>query len=381
MRGAYCYIPILPARDGAFKAIEWLSALTCSRLTPLFDIPTPILRNETLEQYLGGRAFNIYTSWGSHRPVYVDIHKFPLERRVYSGMHPLAYVFEALRMYGALAVPVLGTDRDAAYTLAVRQINAKDKRGACLRLDNDDLQEVATLSDSIASIMEQTSVAPDDLDIVLELGYIGNQDSDKLSVVLFNALQEISKNNTFRNIIFAGGSVPATEVLGKKDTGKVRRERRVEIELYTWITQAFPELAIAASDYGILSPYYVQPKGPVRPPPRIRYSTSTEHVFRRAQQGNGEYRKLCEQLIDPAASDYMGPDFSVGDRRIYLCAKGIIDPGNTTASVAADTNHHLELASLRAWEFLKEVGLLGNFALPAPEKRPVQEDLFSNVGI
>lgn len=379
MRGTYCYMPILPARDGAFKAIEWLSAPACSRLTPLFDIPSPILRKETLEQHLGGRASSIYDSWGRHRPVYVDIHKFPLELRVYAGTHPLAYVFEALRMYGALAVPVLGTDRDAAYSLAVRQIHAKDKRGACLRLDNDDLQDVATLSDNIASIMEKTSVAPDDLDIVLELGYIGNQDGDKLSVMLLNALQTILKNNTFRNIILAGGSVP--DELSKKDNGKVRRERRIEVELYTKIAQAFPGLAIAASDYGILSPYYAQPKGPVSPPSRIRYSTSTEHVFRRAQRGIGEYRKLCEQLIDPATSDFMGPGFSVGDRRIYLCAKGIINASDATASVAADTNHHLELVSLRAWEFLKEAGLLSNFALPAPEKRPLQEDLFSDVGI
>jgi len=379
MRGAYCYMPILPARDGAFKAIEWLSAIACSRLIPLFDIPSPILRKETLEQHLVGRASSIYDSWGRHRPVYVDIHRFPLELRVSDGMHPLTYEFEALRMYGALAVPVLGTDRDAAYILAVRQIHAKDKRGACLRLDTDDLQEVVTLSESITSIIEHTNVAPDDLDIVLELGYIGNQDSDKLSVMLFNALQAILKNNTFRNIILAGGSVP--DELSKKDNGKVRRERRIEVELYTKIAQAFPGLAIAASDYGVLSPHYAQPKGPVRPPPRIRYSTSTEHVFRRAQQGIGEYRKLCEQLIDPSTSDFMGPDFSVGDRRIYLCAKGIIEPGNITASVAADTNHHLELVSLRAWEFLKGAGLLGNFALPAPEKRPLQEDLFSKVGI
>lgn len=57
MCGAYCYLPILPARGGAFRAVSALSPDAQSRLTPLFSIPAPAPKDEkALEAYLARRA-------------------------------------------------------------------------------------------------------------------------------------------------------------------------------------------------------------------------------------------------------------------------------------------------------------------------------------
>ena len=126
---------------------------------------------------------------------------------------------------------------------------------------------------------------------------------------------------------------------------------------------AFP---VVCADYGVLSPLYVPPKGVVNVPSRIRYSTETDHVFRRG--GRKEYLDLCKDLI--ASPDFAGQNFSWGDHRIYLCAKETIKPGNPTLWVASDANHHLELVSGQVWHSLESSGLAGRFSLPEPVRRP-----------
>jgi hypothetical protein len=162
-------------------------------------------------------------------------------------------------------------------------------------------------------------------------------------------------------MIVAGGSIP--EQLGKQDQGQVRRETRVEFGLWSELMDAFP---IVYADYGVVSPLYVPPKAPVNVPARIRYSTETDHAFHRA--GRKEYRDLCSALV--GSSDFSGEGFSLGDLRIYRCAKGMIKPGNATQWVASDANHHLELVSGQVWRAIESSGLTGRFALPEPVRRP-----------
>jgi len=53
MRASYCYLPILPARSGAFRAVAALSPDAVSRITPMFDVPAPAQKNgKTIDAYL-----------------------------------------------------------------------------------------------------------------------------------------------------------------------------------------------------------------------------------------------------------------------------------------------------------------------------------------
>ena len=69
MQGAYCYLPILPARDGAFRAVASLSSIARSRLTPLLYIPAPTANDQNaLDAYLakcaqGPRAGPADAAW------------------------------------------------------------------------------------------------------------------------------------------------------------------------------------------------------------------------------------------------------------------------------------------------------------------------------
>jgi hypothetical protein len=364
MHNTFSYMPILPARGGAFTALKWLSPLAESRLTPLFDIPDPILKEgATLETHFAARAKGISDAWPNARPVYVDMHNLPPQLRMASGAHPLAYVFDHLDMYGTKAIPVTGTtlDRDVGYIGAAQLIVNNTRRGVCLRLAREDMENRTTLGREIFATLNFMKLSPTDCDLLLDFRYMAAMEFNQIRAFAFEALQIASSLGKFRNMIIAGGSVP--EQLGKKDNGKVRREPRSEFDLWTSLLSVF---TLAHADYGVVSPMYVPPNNVVNVPSRIRYSTRKDHVFRRARRK--DYSALCKELI--ASPDFSGEGFSLGDLRIYRCAKETIKPGGPAQWVAADANHHLELVSDQVWRYLESSGRSAQFNPPEPVLRP-----------
>jgi len=374
MRGVYCYLPVLRAKEGEFRAVRSLSPSARSRLVPLFDVPIPVLKDgKTLGGYLAERAEGIHSAWGTARPLYVDVHDLPLDLRTSSEVQPITYLFDLLRVHGSLAVPVTGTepDRDRDYLAAIRAIVARDRMGACLRLAEDDFTEPQTLGTSVRGVLKDLAVKSSELDIVFDCRYVGNRGLDSLRAAALEGLQAIHDIGPFRNVIIAGSGVP--DMLGRRDYGKVRREPRVDFELSSQLAATLADrMPIAFADYGAIGAHFVPPKKPVTVPARIRYTTLRDHVFYRGKRS--EYPEICRQLV--ASADFLGENFSAGDRRIGLCAKGITGPGNPTIWVGTDTNHHLELVSEQTWRFLDESKLVGRFALPEPERRSwVQSEL------
>ena len=106
MKAAYCYLPILPARWGQFRAVGRLSPTARSRLTPLFDVHVPVLKKgQKLETYLVGRVDGMYRCWEADRPLYVDVYNFPLDMRTESGARPIAYLLNLMRSRGLRGYP------------------------------------------------------------------------------------------------------------------------------------------------------------------------------------------------------------------------------------------------------------------------------------
>jgi hypothetical protein len=156
--------------------------------------------------------------------------------------------------------------------------------------------------------------------------------------------------------------------LSKRDVGKVRRESRIEFQVWNQLSDAVgTETALSFGDYGVVHAHFVPPNKGVRVPPRIRYTTSNEHAFYRGAL-NSEYSDLCGLVT--SSSDFSGPNFSDGDRTIALCAQRLDGPGNASSWVASDTSHHLEFVSRQVWQALHDSNRLAVFLLPEPERDP-----------
>lgn len=187
------------------------------------------------------------------------------------------------------------------------------------------------------------------------------KDLPEIKAISLEVLQIVQSIGDFRNIAIAGGSIP--EQMGKKHKGAIHHEKRNELALWSDLLSAGP---LAYADYGIVSPTYVPPKGFVQAPARIRYTTETEHIFRRAARI--DYISLCRDLIE--SSEFKGRLYSYGDHLIYGCAKGSIRLNQPGQWVLADTNHHLTLVSTQAFDVLTSKKLADRFAIPQPVARP-----------
>ncbi len=113
VRASYCYLPILPARSGAFRAVAALSPDAVSRITPMFDVPVPVLKKgKTIDVYLTERAEGIHGCWERDRPAYVDVHDLDPALRTTAGVQPIAFLLHQLKQRGSRAIPVTGTAAD-----------------------------------------------------------------------------------------------------------------------------------------------------------------------------------------------------------------------------------------------------------------------------
>lgn len=372
MRHSYFYMPILPARGGAFGALSRLSPTTSSRLTPLLDIPDPVLHGTSdLESHYFKRTKGISEAWPHARPLYVDMYNLPPQLRMASGMHPLRYVFDQLAHLKVSAIPVTGTeaDRDTAYWHTAFSLIRELNTGFCLRLSREDLNSRASLRPAIMKVLETAQCSPAQCDLLIDFRIMTAKDLPEIKAISLEVLQIVQSIGDFRNMAIAGGSIP--EQMGKKHKGAIRLEKRNELTLWSDLLSARP---LAYADYGIVSPTYVPPKGFVQAPARIRYTTETDHVFRRAARS--EYVSLCRDLL--GCSEFKGKHYSYGDHLIYSCAKGAIRLNQPGQWVLADTNHHLTLVSTQAFDVLKSKKLDQHFEILESVARPwLQPDLLT----
>lgn len=181
MPSSFCYMANLAARGGAFTAVQNLSPEAHSRSAFLFDLPRPALKEgETLEHELDKRAEGIAKCGKLGGRIYFDVHDFPPELVTGSGLQPIKYLAQKLQRFGTACVPVTGTimDRGLEYVEAVRDIAATDRKGVCLRLARDELEEPAFLEAAIRATLEALRVTAANTDLVMNFAFVGNDKAE-----------------------------------------------------------------------------------------------------------------------------------------------------------------------------------------------------------
>ena len=208
MRGAsYCYLPILPARGGAFQAVGALSSVARSRLTPLFDVPTPVLNNgKTFDRYLSERAEGIHQCWEPGCSVYIDVHDIDPDLRTSGGRQPIEYLADRLRQHGCTPIPVTGTlaDRGTDYVNAISALIAVQRNGVCLRIARDEIEEAELLRQSLGEMLDLLRCDPSEVDVVLDLRYVGRDSVERLRATTLDAIAVVDGVGVFRNVAIAG---------------------------------------------------------------------------------------------------------------------------------------------------------------------------------
>lgn len=373
MKASYCYLPILKARGGQFNAVRGVSPTARSRFAPLFDILPSPRETEKLRAYLDKIGDRIVSSWAPDRPVFVDARDFPVETEVF-GRSPAVLVCELVRTHGFGVIPVTGTEveRGRDYVRNIGQVASTIGNGVCVRLEREEVEEPTTFKQSLSRTIDLLRIGDEQVDLLFDLDFVGRDSSLRLQSTILEAIQVAASMASFRNVAIAGGSIPAQ--LGKKDTGVVRREPRVEMQAWTQV-QSITGRPVAFGDFGVTNPRYVKPGKPVNVPARIRYTTYQEHLLLRT--GRNGHADLCRELV--AMEEYEGASYSVGDQRMKLAAQGFASAGSPAIWVAGDLNHHLETVSSQVWEVVVRSGMSVWYSLPQPRRYPwLQQELIEN---
>lgn len=354
------YVPILKGKLGEYGALETLEPLPKSRLTPLIELwPIPWdfeaeRPAKSIDTHLKKVAQSAKKHWGTERPLFLDLLYIASSEVMKDGRHPLNYVFDEARGHGVQLIPTTGINRDTSYQEAVRDTITVDGRGVCIRLENDDFEDIAELNGELSKLLKFFQLSPAETDLVMDFKELSEGQTSPIIIAVRSILNSLLDVNDWRTITFTGTGFP--ENLSQLSSSRINRRPRTEWVIWTALANnrnRIPRLP-TFGDYAIAhpEPVEVDPRL-MRMSANLRYTTSNDWIILKGRNvrdyGYEQFNGLCRILTQ--LPEYSGPSLSWGDNYIRNCASDIEGPGSATTWRKVGTNHHLtfvteQLASL-----------------------------------
>jgi len=326
---ADCYTPIVKCKQGELGALALLDATARGRVLPLVET-----REGT------NQAGAIATAWPDAQHVAL-IHPLNLddsEEAMWAA--EIVALFEALRASNTTVAPVATTDDSAATVAALAQVVAIDGRGACIRVDAEEiaLASAATVAGEINQLVADLKLGYDQCDLLLDVGLI--RDSVVARVATAEAgLRVLPNVADWRNVVCGFSAFP--ESLGEIATkGGVTQISRDDAIAYAALVARQPDRLPNYADYTVGTPFYADV--PWAPVPAIRYAESDNWMVHRGstrQNRSAQYVQLARDVV--AAPYFAGAAVSAGDRYLADVAAGRDGPGNPMTYVRAATSRHV----------------------------------------
>jgi hypothetical protein len=205
------YVPILPVESSQLAGLAATSEAVKASLTPLFDVLT--LGPELADggggpaRALTRRLDAIAAAWGDRR-AYLDCRTGRGDERLIDGRVHLAHLFDEERERKLKLVPVTGLQRPMPYQLAVADAASDRDRGACLRLELADLRDPAHIDVAVQSFLVSHRFSPELLDLLVDLGEIGQTRPALLEVTARAVLAPLWRLAPWRSVTLAASAPP-----------------------------------------------------------------------------------------------------------------------------------------------------------------------------
>jgi hypothetical protein len=352
----YTYVPVIKGKLNDLKAFFQVGPSVKSSVKPLVEI-VPVPNDSTADKHLEKFVHNL-SKFVSGRDFFVDLYGFMPGETLDDGVDATIGGLRILRGKGLLATPTYGFDRDDSLWSSLRTETQKTGRGFCFRVDIDDLDDRS--EETWQAIIERTAqlhLTPKDIDILIDLRYVGETDTEKLKSLVVDFLSLMPAGQKFRSVILSGSSaLKHVGSIPKDATGDVeRKELRIWMELQA---DLFGAHSLIYSDYGIVHPDFSIVGPNKNSNAKIRYTTSGKIKIFRGHRlldapGYKQYHALADDVRN--SPEYLGAAFSRGDAYVDLCADGNASSGNLGTWVFVDMNHHLELTAKQAQKLTADI--------------------------
>lgn len=342
------YVPVMAAKRGEFRALEYLPAPVAERVFPLFELPTQKPGVTEVEKSISRTAAAAGKAWKG-REAFLDISRWRPDARTESGLHVLEFTFGKFLSQGVQVNPVFGYDRrdDPAYRRALLNLREQHPMTPCLRFDReaifDDMRDDDYFTEQVEEILEHLSLEPSSCYAMLDFG-----DASTIAVPdMIEAAERavgLLRSMSIISVIIAGGSMPTTVngAVGQPDSeGCLTRN-----EMLTWkaVVASLGDRAAIFGDYPIRNPD--APEGIVtqHANAKIRYTIANQFFVVRGHSKSLDslaiqHRTLAEKLT--SSHHYAGPEASWGDSELLQCALGLKELRDATCMIAIDTNRHI----------------------------------------
>lgn len=345
------YVPILRPKQGEVFAIRDLSDVAQNRITPFFDVHRVQLRNgrkeKSIDKHLDSIIERIYKHWPSNREFFWDLFSIDLSERLQDGKHPVLWFGRKLHNKGMIAIPTIGSDRDASYIKAIQDLLRKGKtESVCIRILPDDLETPRETISELRNILQRLEIAQSKCHLLIDMRVIKEAEIEEI-VEMVSEFTSQCDIDSWKTFTFSSCSFPIDMSWLSPNTES--RVIRAELILWNALIKAKPLIGRKPnfSDYAINNPEKpdIDPMR-IRAGGKIRYATENDwiivkgHGLHRGERFN-QYRKLSRKVMD--FPDYRGTSYSWGDDYLDKCWKEGVGTGNLTTWITVDTNHHLTL--------------------------------------
>jgi hypothetical protein len=330
------YTPVVKAKKNDLGALSALTATAKAGIFPLVESPITI-NGSTLATQCADAAAVAARLMGDS--------VFFFDPLGIEGPARQLLAFRTLVDSKANFVPTLGLARPLIPLQELTALVDDTKGRFAVRLESDDIEDAENSWDSISRLTSALDTSPADVTLILDFAQLNGKDIDELRELVLDFLACQPRHLSECKLILIGSSALNT-VAGVPLDGELDVARR---ELSLWTRVSF-ELAdsrrIRFGDYGIVDPSFVFAGGPSgNANAKIRYTRGGKTRYFR---GHGlykpnrfaQYHDLAARVV--ASSDFLGAEFSYGDKRIADCAAQSCRSGNLATWVQADLNHHVE---------------------------------------
>ena len=332
------YVPVLRWKQAEWLALEDLDSEAKSFITPLIEfIPGKLETSDhaTSKRNISKTCEDISQRWGK-APIFIDLLHCPSQAvRVLNEIKPLA-----LKMQLNL-IPVVSPRQSQHWRTAVSEFINVRNPSICVRLNINDVVK-NDIKDKLNQLLGDLKVKPGMVSIVIDYGYISTQPKVTFSEVLFN----LPYLKDWLTVSIIGGAFP-------KDLSGFRPgiHTHDRLDWGNWCEQVIQDGLSRLPAYG---DYTIQHANYSEPPLRANFSASIryaakshwvimrgEGVFSDNSLGFAQYPAQAALLREH--DDFLGRDYSAGDRYIDTLGAQTAQKGNAGSWLRAGINHHITL--------------------------------------
>lgn len=342
----YMYVPALRWRQGEYQALARLSAVVKDCIVPYLTIPEVEFDFElwqpkkTVQEHVHPFSARFNAKWGQ-RPAWVGVHPSISGKPMGDGRDIFTYVFEALRVFQANAIPSIPLDASPPLIASVAVIVATDGLGAAISVRLEDLMKPDACT-RIKALSVSLGLSLDEVDLVIDLGAPNFEPYDVFAGALIATMKRLGDLHSFRNFVVIGTAIPETFKNVAKGVDQLPR--------HDWL---FYQALLAKIPAGLRRPNYgdytlVHPEftpvdmRKIKSAGKLVYTTSTAWEVRKGgafRDNPGQMHDHCASIL--ASGKFSGAGFSSGDDYIAKCAARTKGPSNQPWWKFVTINHHI----------------------------------------